>query len=275
MNAPLQAMQVSFADYLLCAHADPQGLLPSIREGGSLPAADRLAIYHQAYRLRLAEALQECFEHTWTYLGDAGFGVATTGYIEATPSVDADLRWYGTGFPAWLARLHPADPEVAELAAMDWALRGAFDAADAPVLDAPGLQLIPAEAWATGRLSFHPSARVILQRFNTLAIWQALDREEAPPPIAALPVAQAVLVWRRNEQPHFMSIGEDAARVLTASLDGLGFAGLCEEMAARAAACEPDDDPEAAARHASATMGGLLRRFVDLGALSGVVAGGN
>jgi hypothetical protein len=275
MNAPLQAMQVSFADYLLRTHADPQGLLPSIRDSGSLPAADRLAIYHQAYRLRLAEALQECFEHTWTYLGDAGFSEAAAGYIEATASVDADLRWHGIGFAAWLEGLHPASPEVAELAAMDWALRGAFDAADAPVLDAPGLQRIPAEDWATGRLSFHPSARLIMQRFNTLAIWQALDREEAPPPVAALPAAQAVLVWRRDEQPHFMSIGKEAARVLTASLAGLGFASLCEEMAARAAASEPGDDPQAVARHASATMGGLLRRFVDLGALSGVVAGGN
>ena len=275
MNDPLLAMQASFADYLLRPYADPQGLLPSIRDRGSLAAGDRLAVYHQAYRLRLAEALQECFEHTWTYLGDAGFSEAAAGYIEATPSADSDLRWYGTGFTAWLERLHAADPEVAELAAMDWALRGAFDAADAPVLDALGLRLIPGEAWATGRLSFHPSARVIVQRFNTLAIWRALDRDEVPPPVAALPAAQAVLVWRRDEQPHFMSIDEEAAHVLTASEAGLGFAGLCEEMATRAAAGEAGGDPEATARRTSVTMGGLLRRFVDLGALAGVVAGGN
>ena len=94
---------------------------------GGIGAARRLAIYHHAYRARLLDTLRDSFGHTRSYLGDEQFDGAARAYIEAHPSCTASLRWYGQGFPAWLRQRWPDDGEIGELAALDRALRAAFD----------------------------------------------------------------------------------------------------------------------------------------------------
>lgn len=256
----LAALQARMQSHVLSGDA---AALADVREDARMPAERRLGIYHNAYRARLLETMRDTFGHTHGYLGDEWFDHLAGAFIERTPSASASLRWYGEGWPAWLAaELVENSPlgshqEVAELARLDWALRRAFDAADAPVLTLQDLAAMAPEAWATVVLPAQPSLAMLSLRHNTLSLWHALDQDEAVPPPALLDEPLTVLVWRQDERPHFRSVGAPEALALRALAAGQPFAGLCEVLAE----AFPDLD-------AAALAGGLLRQWVSEGVLA-------
>jgi hypothetical protein len=216
----------------------------------------RLAIYRNAYRMRLVDTLSDSFGHTLAYLGDENFRAAALAYVESHPSTQPNLRWYGAEFPAWLAQAHPEDLHVAELAGLDWTLRRAFDGPDAAAMTLADLAALGAGDWEGLRLALVPTAERIALQHNTLAIWHALDRDEAPPPAQRLPEPLPVLVWRRELSPHFRSLGAAEAAAIDALLEGASFGDVC----AAHALCHPDAD-------VAAETGAWLRRWIDEGLL--------
>lgn len=256
--ASLEALQAAFARHLLNEPSDFPG---AVAEGGRIGIERRLAIYHNAYRARLVEALKDSFGHTLVYLGDDNFEAAARGYLAEHPSTHPNLRWFGAAFADWLRAAAPGDPDIGELAALDWALRRAFDGADATVLGTAELAALPPEAWAHVGLLWHPTCQRLQLAHNTLAIWSALDRDEAPPEAERLAQPTELLVWRLGLQPHFRSLGTMEAQAIDALRNGASFAATCEQLAA--AFPEVEVAPEA---------GALLRRWVEDGLLSGLDA---
>ena len=252
----LATLQGDFARHLLGHAAD---ISPAVRPGG-IGVARRLAIYHHAYRMRLRDTLRDSFGHTHRYMGDEHFDAAALSYIEAHPSSHPSLRWYGESFPAWLAQLHPAAGEIAELAALDWALRHAFDGSDAPVLSLVELAAVASDAWGRIGFALHPTCARMRLRHNTLALWQALDADETPPPAATLAEVGDLLIWRRGHQPHFRSLQALEAAALDAVQAGTSFADTCASLSA-----------QFENRNLAADTGAMLRRWVDEELLSAVV----
>ena len=155
-------------------------------------------------------------------------------------------------------------PEVAELAQLDWALRRAFDAADAPTLAMPELATIAPEAWGALVLHAQPSSSLMRVQCNTLALWHALDQDEGVPPAERLPHPVDVLVWRVGDQPHFRSLMPDEAVAVKALLQGQSFGEVCALLAdQRPAPVHEDSEPSAASAAAH-----MLRRWVDEGLLT-------
>jgi len=249
-------LQTDFQHHLLGGHSP---IADAVAGGAGITVPRRLQIYHHAYRARLVETLADTFGHTATYLGEDWFEADALAYIETHPSRHPSLRDYGGDFPAWLHDRHPQDGDIGELAAIDWALRRAFDGPDAPVLGLAELGALPPEAWATLGLLLQPTAVLMSLHFNSLAIWQALDDEQAPPVAAPLASPGALLVWRRDLQPHFRSLGAIEALALQRLAAGDGFADVCTRLAESF----PDQDTAVEA-------GTLLRRWVDDGLLAGV-----
>ena len=251
MTARLETLQAEFQAHLL---DEPQNFAAAVKPGGieGFGIERRLGVYHQAYRARLVETLQDSYGHTATYLGEDWFEREARAYLIAHPSTQPSLRWFGAAFSAWLAARCPGDPDIAELAALDWALRGAFDAADAPALTSADLGVLPAEAWATLVFALPPSYRRLRLTHNTLAIWQALDQDDVPPPARSLGHELDVLIWRRGSSPHFRSLGALEAAALDGLAQGQSFAALCEALSERF--------PEA---DIACEAGGLLRRWVE------------
>ena len=177
----LAALQQQFQDFLLQAAPGGSTLGAAIATQAILPAEDRLAIYYNAYRIRLREALDEAFPKTGAYLGDDLFLQMCEAFVAAHPSTVRNLRWYGAQFPPFLAGELGQHPQVAELAAFEWALGLAFDADDAPVLGADDVRQLAPEAWADLSFALHPSAHMLDLHSNAVAIWQALDRDAEPP----------------------------------------------------------------------------------------------
>src|SRR5476649_2318429 len=131
----LDTLQGDFQNYVLGVAGERPAILGAVREQYGLKADARLAIYYNAYRIRLREALSESYDKTWSYVGDEMFAELADSYIAAHPSRHANLRWFGGGFSAHLALALADHPYIAELAAFEWTLGLAFDAADAAPLD--------------------------------------------------------------------------------------------------------------------------------------------
>ncbi len=256
----LGALQARMQDHVLSGDV---AALADVHDGGAVSAERRLGIYHHAYRARLLETLRDTFGHTLRYLGDEWFDHLALAYIECTPSASGNLRWYGQSWSTWLAaHLNEASsmgahPEVAELAELDWALRRAFDATDAEVLSLPHLAAMTPEDWATAVLPVQPSMQVLSLGWNTLSLWHALDEEADVPEAAPLPEPMKVLVWRRDERPHFRSMAPTEAFAVGLLAQGQSFADICASMAEHFV--DLDTTPLA---------GALLRRWAEEGILA-------
>lgn len=256
MTTNLTSIQTTLSDFLL-GHDNATAITSLVRGAvtGSLSTLDRLQIYHHAYRARLLEALRDSFEHTWAYLGDENFDLVASNYIETTRSKDPNIRWYGATFPTYLAKQYSDDLEIAELAELDWTLRLAFDAQDAEILSVAALQTVTEEQWEHIKIKFHPSVHLLRQHHNTLAIWHAIDSGTTPPPVQYHADIINLVVWRRDVQPHFMSLESNEATALRQLRNGMSFASVCEQFAL----IDPDT-----VNH----MGQFLRRWLDHGMIN-------
>lgn len=248
MMRGLLALQTAFQAHVL--DSDP-AVAESIAARHGIPTQQRLLIYHHAYRARLVDALRDSFGHTAIYLGEEWFDADALAFVQTHPSTYANLNDYGAGFAAWLLERHPRDPDIGELAALDWTLRRAFDGADSAALGVADLATIAPTAWARVGFSLVPTAALLALTCNTIALWHALDQQQPPPRAEPLAEPGAALVWRRGQQPHFRSLGAMESHALIGLQEGLSFAAVCERLAA--------DFPQV---DAAAEAGTLLRRWI-------------
>ena len=194
-----------------------------------LSARERLDIYYNAYRFRLVDVLLDTFEHTAIYLGDDWFNQLAMDYVQSHPSTYKNIGLYGKDFPSFLAEQLPEDKEVSELALMDWKLRRAFDGADSCVMTLEDLQQLASEK--SLRLQAVPTLTTCTQHFNTLEIWNAINQDQTPPGVEALPEPIELLIWRKGHSPHFRSLAkiESAAIACVCSGDALEAIGAALE----------------------------------------------
>jgi hypothetical protein len=89
-----------------------------ITRSRALTAAERLAIYANAYHTRLLECLGEVFPMLKRTLGEDGFDGLAFGYLQEYPSRSYTLNELGRHFPQYLEQSRPA-PEDAQSAVFD------------------------------------------------------------------------------------------------------------------------------------------------------------
>ena len=216
------------------------------------------AIYLGAYRARLAVALRDNFEVLQRALGDDAFDDLAHAYIAAQPSRFRSIRWYGDGLPAFLDA-HPEHlphPALADLARMDWALRGAFDAPDADCLSFAELAALPASAWPQQRFPILPSLRIVDLAWAVEPIWRVLNADVEAQTSAPQPSPHALLVWRPQLECQWRAIEAVEANALRALSRGDNFAECCAALAG----CDVPDP--------ATTIVGLLQRWVADGVLA-------
>lgn len=223
----LTNLQIAFHDHLLDL---PSDIAQEVVDGGRISVDHRLHIYHNAYRARLLENLQDAFEKTWAYLGDENFESSALAFIEANPPRHRNLRWHGAAFPEFLAQRYPDDVDIAELAMIDWQLRQAFDGPDAAPMQAAELAGLSPEDWESVGFKFAPTLYMAPLRYNTIGIWHAIDQEQTPPGAEALPEPAWLLIWRKGWQPHFRTIHAVEQAALSRLQGGESFADVCAAL---------------------------------------------
>ena len=135
-------------------------ILASIADSRKTDRATLFAVYHDAYRLRLAEFLSTDFPVLRVHLGDEAFERLVRGYIESAPSRQPNARWYGTRLPDFMQKTAPwrRNRGAIDLARFERALLDAFDAPDAPVSTIDALRDTSVK---TGRASPSNSIRAL------------------------------------------------------------------------------------------------------------------
>lgn len=246
-----------------------QRLAAAIRDGADadgLLAGDfalGLEAYRHAYRARLVAALTDNFTVLARALGDEAFDALGRAYVDACPSQHPSIRWFGHRLADFMAEagddLVP-HASLVDFARMDWALRGAFDAAEAPLLDAATLAALDPDAWAGLVLRLQPSVQRVSLAYAIEPAWRVLrewepdsgdEQPELPEPVAH---GHVLLAWRQGLQTKWRSLEPLEASLLAGVADGEPFALLCERAAGAL------DDAEAAA---PAVVGALQRWLAD------------
>lgn len=194
--------------------------------------ARRLGVYADAYRSRLVEALGKDYPALQGLLGEAGFDRMMREFVAAHPSRHLNLRWYGGELAGFLSRSPRGRrrPLLAELAAFEWALGLAFDAADAPALGTDAPARVPAAEWPRMRLQFHPSVRQLALRSNAPDVWRAATDGARPPRGRLRRSASTWLVWRKGLTPFYRVLPADEAWALDAMARGRDFASICSGL---------------------------------------------
>ena len=124
-------LQEQFQKFLL---AEDSEIHDSIIQTQSVSVQTRLAIYRDAYSLRLIESLTTNFPSLYAYLGTEEFNKLSSEYIAAHPSSYRSIRWFGDCFADFVKNYYSNHPHVTELADFEWKMTLAFDAADASVV---------------------------------------------------------------------------------------------------------------------------------------------
>ncbi|MFT4874182.1 putative DNA-binding domain-containing protein [Congregibacter sp.] len=256
MAATLSARQEEFLAHVL----DDERALPS---AWTPRHAAGMAIYRNAYRTRLVDALRSTYERTSRWVGEDAFRQAAAHHVISHPPTSWTLDDVGEGFPDTLRELFAGDPEVAELAWLEWAMHRCFVCADVSPIDAAGFGEATAsfqeDDWASMRLTFLPGTYLTKISHDIAELWRALKHEDAAAPEYAVSTPLYCIVWREDLKPVFMQVDATEGQALDLLLEGASYADTCDAIT------EQLGEDEAVAK-----AGAMLGRWLHHGMLAGV-----
>lgn len=198
-----------------------------------IPAATRLKIYSDAYRLRLIEALEANFPVLAKWLGEEKFSRMTQEYLAVHPSRHFSIRWFGHRLPEFLREFADYRDQawLAELAEWEWKIASAFDAADAKLLFVGDIAQVAPNAWADLRFALHPSVQRISLTTNVVSAVKAHAADEEFPSPTRLDSTAQWLIWRQDLTVQYRSLDAVEAAALDAIATGATFGEMCRSMA--------------------------------------------
>lgn len=207
-------------------HLAPGQLERVITRSRALTAAERLAIYANAYHSRLLECLGEVYPMLKRTLGQDAFDGLAFGYLQQYPSRNYTLNELGRHFPRYLERTRPGptdaegglidaeEPEAGQapaenwpgflidLARLEWAIYDVFDGPGVegePPLDADQVLAIPPGLWARAKLVPVVCLQLLATRFPVNDYYTALRRSAPEEPIPMPPPGNSfAALIRRN-----------------------------------------------------------------------------
>ncbi len=219
----LATLQRAFQAHLMTGDDSIAGLVePAMRRG--------LPVYAFAYRETLRAALRDTFEKTLLWLGEDAFDASANAYIDTVPSQSWTLADYGTGFAEHLSRTMPDDPEAAEIAWLDWALRAAFAAASLVPTNPDSLAAVD---WETATLALAPHLAFRTVATNVIDLWNGLPDAPVAATLLAAPIG--LIVWRDALTPEFRSAEPLEVDALGILARGQTFATMCAALAEQGA----------------------------------------
>lgn len=236
MNVALAQQQSALRQAIVQGQAaDPPGsdLVGGLLRGRA-DGAPLLRIYQHAYASRLAEALRDNYGVLPQIMGDEAFDALAQAYIQACPSRQPSIRWFGDRLPEFMtlrADLVP-HPAFVDLARMEWGLRAAFDAADAEPMPAQALAQVAPEQWPRLVFTPVPSLLLLALQWNVEPAWRAFKQfdpqtDEEPQLPEPQPVDHGLQVWRQGLETRWRALEGLPLLLLQGMLQGAAFADLC------------------------------------------------
>ncbi len=245
----LAELQQNFQCYLMQQESSIQH---DIANTPKISIPTRLAIYRDAYYLRLLEVLSFDYPGLHVLLGDDKFDQLGRSYIDAHPSQYRSVRWFGEHLPHFLqdTALYSQNNLLIEMAKFEWALVEAFDVSDVPCFPLTEMASISVEEWPELQFRLHPSVQRLAFEWNIAGIWNAMNEEEDPHLQKGDETTQW-LIWRKGFNVQFCSLSVEEAYFIDALNAGQNFSQICEGL------CEWVDEESV-----SMTAATLLKRFM-------------
>jgi hypothetical protein len=230
----LAELQTALQDFLLDKTQSASDLT---LETPAFSREDRLQIYHEAYKLRLIDALRNDYSALENYIGEDAFVAVTMEFIAANPSHHPSLRWLGEKLPEFL-RAHKnwqQQIHIVELAEFEWAQAMAFDAADTSLATLDDVRALQPEQWMTMQIAFHPSLQHLSCYSNAPQLWGALTKDESDNIPDEIPVevsdsSQDWLIWREDLQVVYRPLDASEAWALDNFAQQKNFADVCSGL---------------------------------------------
>jgi hypothetical protein len=253
----LAQLQRNFQHCLLDRNND--AVLSAITTNGRAAPVTQLAVYTNAYRLRLREVLANDYPVLSAAVGDDVFDELANAYIEAHPSHGYSLRSFGAKLATFLRKQpgYRETPVLTELAMFEWSLGNSFDAADDPVISIEAMAQIPPDHWPGLQLLFHTSVHRINFVWNTPELWKAHKAETTMPEIRENSAPVPWIIWRQDLKIRFRSLENDEQLIFDAARQGANFADICDMLSKT---LPPENVPPRAAS--------ILKRWVSDGLIS-------
>ena len=211
-------------------HADVDRLLT---RSTRLSAAERLAVYTNAYTARLIDCLTQMYPVLARTLGEEVFGEFALEYLKSHPSRSHTLSNLGKRFAGFLADNRPPRQSgedldwadfMVDLSRLEWDIYEIFDGAGMEeVTDTlePVLLALPPEQWSTLRLVPAPCLRLVSARYPVNVYYtqaRGLHEGEDVPGLPA-PADEHLVLSRTDYCVRRYPMAETPFRVLQ---------GLCE-----------------------------------------------
>lgn len=223
----------------------PNELERVITRSRALTAAERLAIYANAYHSRLIECLTDVFPMLKRTLGEDGFDALAFGYLQESPSRSYTLNELGRRFPEYLEQTRPRDEQgtgengswaefLVDLARLEWAIYEVFDGPGVEgqaLLQAEEILAIPGERWPEARLVPVVCLTLVSTRFPVNDYFTGLRKidtdEMLPMPAAA---DSFVALTRRDFVVRRYNLARTEFELLKAIKDGLPIGHAVEAL---------------------------------------------
>ena len=244
----LAELQSLFQAAVLTGDAEDVAILDVVAPPRGADRATMMGVYVNAYRLRLAEFLDEDYPALRVLLGDDDFEALVEAYIDANPSRLRNARWYTTRLPEFMQESEnwSANALAIGLALFERALTDAYDAADAPALSIETLAEFSPQDWPRLGFTFHPSLRLIDVAAGVLDAYAAATADERDEEAArsaeedegalehrpmAASEGETIAIWRADLDPAYRQLDPDEYLALFEAMAGQSFGDICQLVA--------------------------------------------
>lgn len=183
-------------------------------------------VYRHAYGGRLVDVLAADFPVTHALMGAAEFAAAARAYVARHPSRAPSIRWLGRHLAGDL-RDH-GHAAGGAMAAFEWALGLAFDAAPGGTVTVETLAGLTPEQWEGLVPVFQPGFSDIAVDHAVHDGWAAFQAGQ-PPDAPALEAPVRLLIWRFDLDVRYRVATAAEGALLDALGNGAGFGAALGE----------------------------------------------
>lgn len=211
-----------------------------------LPATEALAIYHNAFHLRLLQVSREMLPVVFNTLGEEVYQAMLLGYLEQHLPRPGPMHLLLENLEAWL-RAHPRFsqlPALLDIVHVEIALIRLFDVADETVYTLDQLRALPAKDWGSLQLTARQDWQLFSSRFQLDSYWQQIrtwyseggtaGAADFGVPLAAPDAPdtrQDFLLMRYRQRMQIRRISPQLNLFLQGIQDNLDYAALCSRLA--------------------------------------------
>ena len=225
----------------------------------------QLDVYREQFLVRHFDVLRDDFRSLERLLGAARFERLALSYLGHHPPSSFTLRDLGCALPRFVADTLPwsEDSLLADLARVEWAFVDAFDAADAPRLEAATISAIDENAWPLARIVLQPSVQRLALDHPAHDYRSAVRASRAGEEIAR-PVRKSsyAIVFRGFDRLRCLDVDADAFALLEELARGAALGQACERVALESGTSSAVFETK---------VGAWFQEWTTLGWISGVV----